>query len=125
MAIFGNFKGTTTSEFKIGKKESGSKISTGTRPSTDISTGDIFFDSANATLDIYETSWKNIGETAGLPPNRKSVSMKWDSKEDIKEKYDIYVQFLQTYEGVEGDSASIAVATSVISSLKPLNMMYS
>ena len=38
--------------------------------------------------------------------------------EDIKEKYDIYVQFLQTYEGVEGDSASIAVATSVISSLK-------
>jgi ATP-dependent Lon protease len=38
--------------------------------------------------------------------------------EDIKEKYDIYVQFLQTYEGVEGDSASIAVATSVISALK-------
>ena len=32
-------------------------------------------------------NWKNIGETAGLPPNRKSVSMKWDSKEDIKEKY--------------------------------------
>ena len=38
--------------------------------------------------------------------------------EDIKEKYDIYVQFLQTYEGVEGDSASIAVATSVISAFK-------
>lgn len=37
--------------------------------------------------------------------------------EDIKE-YDIYVQFLQTYEGVEGDSASIAVATSIISALK-------
>jgi len=32
-------------------------------------------------------NWKNIGETAGLPPNRKSVSMKWDSKENIKEKY--------------------------------------
>src|SRR3989338_9010799 len=27
--------------------------------------------------------------------------------EDIKEKYDIYIQFLQTTEGVEGDSASI------------------
>ncbi len=40
--------------------------------------------------------------------------------EDIKEKYDIYVQFLQTYEGVEGDSASIAVATSIISALKKL-----
>ena len=38
--------------------------------------------------------------------------------EDIKEKYDLYVQFLQTYEGVEGDSASIAVATSLISALK-------
>ncbi|MDD9952886.1 MAG: ATP-dependent protease LonB [Candidatus Woesearchaeota archaeon] len=37
--------------------------------------------------------------------------------EDIKEKYDIYVQFLQTYEGVEGDSASIAVAITIISSL--------
>ncbi len=36
---------------------------------------------------------------------------------DIKE-YDIYVQFLQTYEGVEGDSASIAVAIAIISALK-------
>ena len=37
---------------------------------------------------------------------------------EIKEKYDIYVQFLQTYEGVEGDSASIAIAISIISALK-------
>jgi len=37
---------------------------------------------------------------------------------DIKGKYDIYVQFLQTHEGVEGDSASIAVATAIISALK-------
>lgn len=46
--------------------------------------------------------------------------------EDIKGKYDIYVQFLQTYEGVEGDSASIAVAISVISALKkiPINQAY-
>ena len=40
--------------------------------------------------------------------------------EDIKETYDIHVQFLQTYEGVEGDSASIAVATSIISSFKDI-----
>lgn len=40
--------------------------------------------------------------------------------EDIKEKHDIFVQFLQTYEGVEGDSASIAVATSIISALKKI-----
>ncbi len=36
---------------------------------------------------------------------------------DIKESKDIYVQFLQTYEGVEGDSASIAVATTILSAL--------
>ncbi len=46
--------------------------------------------------------------------------------EDIKEKHDIYVQFLQTYEGVEGDSASIAVATAIISALKgiPIKQEY-
>ncbi|MBU1976598.1 MAG: ATP-dependent protease LonB [Nanoarchaeota archaeon] len=40
--------------------------------------------------------------------------------EDIKETKDIFVQFLQTHEGVEGDSASIAVATSIISALKDI-----
>ena len=38
--------------------------------------------------------------------------------EDIKEKYDIYTQFVGTPEGVEGDSASIAVATAIVSALK-------
>lgn len=32
-------------------------------------------------------NWVKIGETAGLPPNRKSVSMKWDDADGIKEKY--------------------------------------
>ena len=40
--------------------------------------------------------------------------------EDIKETRDIFVQFLQTHEGVEGDSASIAVATAIISALKEI-----
>ncbi|MBD3209106.1 ATP-dependent protease LonB, partial [Candidatus Woesearchaeota archaeon] len=39
---------------------------------------------------------------------------------DIRKKHDLYVQFLQTYEGVEGDSASVAVAAAIISSLKGL-----
>lgn len=39
---------------------------------------------------------------------------------DIRKKHDIYLQFLQTYEGVEGDSASIAVAVSIISALKDI-----
>ncbi len=38
--------------------------------------------------------------------------------EDLKEKYDIFTQFIGTSEGVEGDSASIAVATSIVSALK-------
>ncbi len=39
--------------------------------------------------------------------------------QDIKEKNDIFVQFVQTAgTGVEGDSASIAVATAIISALK-------
>ena len=32
-------------------------------------------------------NWVKIGETAGLPAGRKSVSMKWDNNEGIKEKY--------------------------------------
>lgn len=32
-------------------------------------------------------NWIKIGETAGLPSQRKAVSMKWDDKEEIKQKY--------------------------------------
>jgi len=41
-------------------------------------------------------------------------------EEDIKEKYDIFIQFIQTHSGVEGDSASIAVATAIISAMKKI-----
>lgn len=63
MAIFGNFKGTTVSEFKIGKS-SGSKISTGSQPSANLTAGDLYIDSANTSIDVYSgSSWKNIGES--------------------------------------------------------------
>lgn len=32
-------------------------------------------------------NWEKIGETAGLPGQRKSVSMKWDDAEQIAEKF--------------------------------------
>ena len=51
--------------------------------------------------------------------NVSAIIMKYFG-EDIKETRDIFVQFLQTYEGVEGDSASIAVATAIISALKDI-----
>ncbi|MFH1506040.1 MAG: ATP-dependent protease LonB [archaeon] len=59
-----------------------------------------------------------LGEIAKEAIKNVSAIIKRYFGEDIKEIYDIYVQFLQTYEGVEGDSASIAVATAIISALK-------
>lgn len=61
-----------------------------------------------------------LGEIAKEAITNVSAIVKKYFGEDIKEKYDIYVQFLQTYEGVEGDSASIAVATTIISALKKI-----
>jgi Lon-like ATP-dependent protease len=58
-----------------------------------------------------------LGDIAKEAVKNVSAIVKRAFGQDIKE-YDIYVQFLQTYEGVEGDSASIAVATAIISALK-------
>ena len=63
MAIFGNFKGTTQSEFQIGKNSDGSKISSGTRPDSDVSNGDLFIDSSNSTLQVYNNAWVSVGNT--------------------------------------------------------------
>ncbi len=57
-----------------------------------------------------------LGEIAKEAVKNVSAIIKKRFGKDLK-NYDIYVQFLQTYEGVEGDSASIAVATSIISAL--------
>jgi Lon-like ATP-dependent protease len=57
-----------------------------------------------------------LGEIAKEAIKNVSAIIKRRFGANIK-NYDIYVQFLQTYEGVEGDSASIAVATSIISAL--------
>ena len=59
-----------------------------------------------------------LGEIAKEAIKNVAAIIKKYFGQDIKETYDIYVQFLQTYEGVEGDSASIAVATSIISAFK-------
>ena len=61
-----------------------------------------------------------LGEIAKEAITNVTAIIKKHFGEDVKENYDIYVQFLQTYEGVEGDSASIAVATAIISALKDI-----
>ncbi len=58
-----------------------------------------------------------LGEIAKEAVDNVSAVLKKHVGKDIS-KYDIHIQFLQTYEGVEGDSASISVATVVISALE-------
>lgn len=59
-----------------------------------------------------------LGEIAKEAITNVTALIKHYFGTDIKGSRDVYVQFLQTYEGVEGDSASIAVATAIISALK-------
>jgi Lon-like ATP-dependent protease len=61
-----------------------------------------------------------LGDIAKEAIKNVSAIIKKYFGQDIKETYDIFVQFLQTYEGVEGDSASIAVATAIVSSFKEI-----
>ena len=62
-----------------------------------------------------------LGEIAKEAVKNVSATVLKYFGEDIKEKHDIFVQFLQTADsGVEGDSASIAVATAIISALKQI-----
>ncbi len=58
-----------------------------------------------------------LGEIAKEAVQNVSALVKKISGKDISQ-YDIHIQFLQTYEGVEGDSASVSVATAVVSALE-------
>ncbi|MDD5417784.1 MAG: ATP-dependent protease LonB [Candidatus Nanoarchaeia archaeon] len=58
-----------------------------------------------------------LGKIAKEAVINVSAIIKEYSSKDLS-KHDIHIQFLQTYEGVEGDSASISVAIAVLSSLE-------
>ena len=58
-----------------------------------------------------------LGEIAKEAVENVSALIKKYTGEDIS-KFDIHVQFIGTYEGVEGDSASVSIATAVISALE-------
>ncbi|MFH1664417.1 MAG: ATP-dependent protease LonB [archaeon] len=60
-----------------------------------------------------------LGEIAKEAVQNVSAIIKRISGKDIS-KYDLHIQFLQTYSGVEGDSASVSVATAVISALEKI-----
>ncbi len=58
-----------------------------------------------------------LGDIAKEAVQNVSALIKKHTGTDIS-NYDIHIQFLQAYEGVEGDSASISVATAVVSALE-------
>ena len=58
-----------------------------------------------------------LGEIAKEAVENVSALIKKYTGENIS-KYDIHVQFVGAYEGVEGDSASVSIATAVISALE-------
>jgi len=59
-----------------------------------------------------------LGEIAKEAVENVSVIFKKISEKKIAK--DIHIQFLQTYEGVEGDSASVSIATAVISAIEEI-----
>jgi len=58
-----------------------------------------------------------LGEIAKEAVQNVSAITKKLSGKDIS-KYDLHIQFLQSYSGVEGDSASVSVATAIVSALE-------
>lgn len=59
-----------------------------------------------------------LGEIAKESIINISALIKKTFGDDLSKDYSVYVQFIQTHSGVEGDSASIAIATTIVSALK-------
>ena len=62
-----------------------------------------------------------LGEIAKESVQNVSALIKKYTDKDIT-NHDIHVQFIGTYDGIEGDSASIAVATAVISAFEEIEV---
>ena len=60
-----------------------------------------------------------LGEIAQESVQNVSALVKKYTDKDISD-YDIHVQFIQTYDGVEGDSASVSIAAAVISAIEDI-----
>ena len=58
-----------------------------------------------------------LGEIAKEAVQNVSAIIKKYTGEDIS-NHDVHIQFIGTYEGVEGDSASVSIATAVVSALE-------
>lgn len=59
-----------------------------------------------------------LGEIAKESVTNISALIQKTFGEDLTKDYSVFIQFVQTHSGVEGDSASIAIATAVVSALQ-------
>jgi Lon-like ATP-dependent protease len=62
-----------------------------------------------------------LGDIAKEAVQNVSALIKKHTGEDVS-THDVHIQFIGTYEGVEGDSASISVATAVISAMEAIEV---
>ena len=72
---------------------------------------------AQSTSEGRVVATGKLGEIAKEAVQNVSALIKKYTGADIT-KYDIHIQFVGTYEGVEGDSASVSIASAIISSLE-------
>lgn len=62
MAIFGNFKGTTQPDFRVGKQ--GARIHGNHSEPLSADAGDVWLDSSNTTINLYDGNvWQSVGAT--------------------------------------------------------------
>ncbi|MFW5704739.1 MAG: ATP-dependent protease LonB [Nanoarchaeota archaeon] len=61
-----------------------------------------------------------LGDIAKESVTNVSALIKKIFGEDLSKDYSVYIQFVQTHSGVEGDSASISIATAIVSALKEI-----
>lgn len=72
---------------------------------------------AQSSLEGKIIATGKLGEIAKEAVTNVSALIKKNTGTNIS-NHDIHIQFLQAYEGVEGDSASVSVATAVVSALE-------
>ncbi|MFW6285648.1 MAG: ATP-dependent protease LonB [Nanoarchaeota archaeon] len=63
-----------------------------------------------------------LGEIAKESVTNISALIQKIFNTDLQKDYSVFIQFIQTHSGVEGDSASIAVATAIVSALKNISI---
>lgn len=63
-----------------------------------------------------------LGEIAKESVTNISALIQKMFGEDLTKDYSVYIQFIQTHSGVEGDSASIAIASCIVSALKGIGL---